>query len=475
MAKAKPEKRTSADLNVLGFSGLNQSGGEVDEEFLPRLKGEKGIKTYREMTDNSSTIGAIFYIIKALVRQVEWRVEPASKDQAALDQAEFLESCLIDMSITWEDFISEVLSFLNYGWSYFETVYKIRRGNTSDSTTKSLYDDGKIGWRKIALRAQDTLDRWQFNEEDGGLEGMHQTSESTGEEAFIPIEKSILFRTEVTKENPEGRSILRNAVLDWYYLKRISNIEAIGIERDMTGMLTMEVPLEMLSTNASSDQIAVRVQLEKMLSELKRDEREYAMVPAEMDRENNPTGYKLKLLSTGGARQIDTNAVKMYYKTNILQSVVAQFIQLGMGSVGSFALASSQTNLFSTALGSFLQIIASTFNRFGVSRLMELNGVPSELWPELVHGDIETPPLAEMGAYIQSLANSGMLPHDEALQRKLLEIARLPIPEDEGHGEGETNLPPEKTNGVQKSGCGCRTHKVKSIPIRGSSMPNFGK
>lgn len=468
----KKKSNPKVDLGVVGFSGLNQSHGHIDEEFLSRLKGQYGIKTYREMADNSSTIGAVLYIIKALVRQVEWRAEPADTSQASLDAAQFLEECLFDMSITWEDTVSEVLSMLQYGWSYFEKVYKIRRGpDEKDSSTRSKFSDGKIGWRKFAMRAQDTLDRWQFDE-DGGLSGMHQQDLASGKAAYIPIEKSVLFRTEVTKDNPEGRSILRNSVTDWFYLKRISNIEAIGIERDMTGLLTMEVPIEVLSTTADENARALRVQLENMLSQLKRDEREFAMVPAELDRDGNPTGYKLKLLATGGSRQIDTNATKLYYKIGILQSMVAQFIQLGMAGIGSFALASSQTDLFATALGSFLQIISSTFNRFAVAPLMQLNGIQAEYWPELITGDIETPALADVAQYITALAQSGKLPEDAALDRRLLEIAGLPIPEDEGHGEGQPNLPPDETKGVRKSKLkGGRTHRRNRAPMRGLSIP----
>jgi len=424
-----PKKKTTAlDLEVKGFSGLKQFAGIIDEEFLTRLRGNLGVKTYREMADNSSTVGAVLFVIESLVRGVEWRVEPPGKETAALECAEFLEGCLLDMSLTFEDVISETLSFLTYGWAYFELVYKLRKGDTGDSTTQSQFDDGKIGWRKIALRAQDTLDRWEFDPEDDSLLGMHQLSE-TGQAAYIPIEKALLMRTRVTKNNPEGRSILRNAVIDYQYLKRISNIEAIGIERDMTGLLTMEVPLSLLDPSADPNSKAIRAQLEKMLSELKRDEREYAMVPAEIDRNGAASGYKLKLLATGGSRQIDTNAVKLYYKTNILQSVLAQFLQLGMSGVGSLALASSQTNIFSMALGSFLQTITSTFNRFAVAKLMKINGFSREVWPELVHGDIETPPLAEIGTYVQALAGAGQLPEDDAIRRKLLDFAGLPLPE----------------------------------------------
>ena len=429
------EAHRGLDLSVLGSSGLKQLGGYIDEEFHPKLRGTFGAKVYREMADNSSVIGAIRYIIKALVRQVDWRVEPADESKEAEEQAEFISGCMLDMSITFEEFISEALSFLDYGWSYFETVYKLRKGQTDDPTTRSEFDDGKVGWRKFGLRPQDTLEHWQFADEDGELQGMHQMDLYTGRAAFIPIEKALLFRTEVMKGNPEGRSIYRNAVVDYFYLKRIQEIEAIGIERDLTGLLTMEVPEALLHPDAGPKEKAMLAALQKLLAELKRDEREYAIVPTEVDKQGRSTGYKLKLLTTGGRRQIDTNGVKTYYKVNILQSVVAQFIQLGMAGVGSFALAASQTNLFAVALGVFMDTIASTFNRFAVDPLMELNGVPHEIRPELVHGDIETPPLAEIGAYVQTLAAAGQLPDDDALQRKLLEIAGLPLPV-EKDGEG---------------------------------------
>ena len=438
MAKSDDTKTGKLDLQVLGTSGLKEYGGVIDEEFHPKLRGEYGPKVYREMADNSSTVGAIRYIIRALVRQVDWRVEPESPEEPAMEAAEFLESCLLDTTHTFEDFISEVLSFLDYGWSFFEIVYKLRKGETGDITTNSQFNDGKIGWRKLALRSQDTRDRWEFGEEDRELLGLWQNDPLANATVFIPIDKGLLFRTETYKENPEGRSIYRNAVIDYFYLKRICEIEAIGIERDMTGLITMEVPLALLSPDAPPAAKQLRRQFETMLAQIKRDEREYAMVPAELDFEGNPTGYKLKLLSSGGRRQIDTNGTKLYYKTSILQSVLAQFIQLGMTSTGSFALSSNQTDMFAVALGSYLDIITSTFNRHAVPKLMKLNGISPEYWPELVHGDLESPDLGAVGAYIQALASSGQLPaDDEALQRKLLEIGGLPMPELEEGAEVE--------------------------------------
>jgi hypothetical protein len=437
----------SLDLSVLGYSGLKQYGGVIDEEWSSKLRGAYGQKVYREMSDSSSTLGAILFAIESLVRQVEWRVEPASTEDDAKDWARFLEECIMDMEITFEDFMSEILSCLPFGWAYFEIIYKLRKGNTKRKDTRSKYDDGKIGWRSFGLRPQDTLDRWEFDSVDDSLLGMHQWVETSGKTAFIPVEKAVLFRTKVSKNSPEGRSIFRNAVSDYYYHKRICSIEAIGIERDMTGLITMEVPVSILHPDAPAKEKTLLSNLQTMLGQLKRDEREYAIVPSETTPDGKPTGYKLKLLSTGGQRQINTSEVKKGYKVGMLQSVLAQFVELGMGNVGSFALASTQTDLFAVALGSFLDSFAATLNRDPVAKLMQLNGVATELWPKIVHGDLERVPLNEIGAYIQALASAGQLPDDEAIQRKLLEIAKLPIPAEEDNLDEEKT---EKSKDVRK-------------------------
>ena len=237
--------------------------------------------------------------------------------------------------------------------------------------------------------------------------------------------------TEDTRGNPEGRSLWRNAVTDHHNLKRTCQIELVGIERDMTGLITMEVPLEVLQAT-SGDLVTLRNEFARMLSSLKRDEREFAMVPPELDRTGMPTGFKLKLLSSGGRRQIDTTAVKRFYKISILQTVLAQFLELGMDKVGALSLASSFTSTFGIALGAILNdVIAEPINEVLIPRLMKLNKVPADLHPTLVPEDIEKPSLDIIGKYLTALFGAGFDLTDPALQRKVFELGGLPIPDDD--------------------------------------------
>ena len=128
-AEKEVKKATSTDFMEIGSSGLHVYDGQVREEFLTQLRGRNAYKTYREMRDNDPVIGAVLQAITMLMRSVEWQVEPVDPDdQKAADVAEFCGSCLTDMSQTWEDTLAQVMTYLTYGWSFFEIIYKYRKG-----------------------------------------------------------------------------------------------------------------------------------------------------------------------------------------------------------------------------------------------------------------------------------------------------------------------------------------------------------
>ncbi len=98
------------------------------------------------------------------------------------------------MSESWDSALSQMLSMLVFGYSYHEIVYKIREGDSDNPQRKSKFNDGRIGWRKMPIRAQETLFRWMMDD-DGGIQGMVQVDPSSGGIHNIPIEKALLFCT----------------------------------------------------------------------------------------------------------------------------------------------------------------------------------------------------------------------------------------------------------------------------------------
>lgn len=446
----------------IGRTGLKAWGGRINEEFLPQLAGLQGIRVYREMESNDPVIGAVLFAIEMLLRQASWRVEPSSQDNEDLRAAEFLESCKDDMSHTWPDLISELLSFLPYGWSWHEIVYKRRTGPTGEVTSK--YNDGLIGWRKMPIRAQDTLLEWQFDD-NGGVRAMNQSAPPDYSVRIIPIEKSLLFRTRTSKGSPEGKSILRNAYRSWYFKRRIEEIEGIGIERDLAGLPILTPPDKLdIWDEKNPKMVAYLKTAETLVRNVRRDEMEGVVLPF---------GWEFKLLTTGGRRNFDTNAIINRYDQRIAMTVLADFILLGHEKVGSFALSSDKTDLFAVALGAWLDSISEIFNRYAIPRLFALNPslARSGQLPKLVHGDIESPNLEELANFIDKLAGKGVLTPDPNLEEHLRQLSGLPE-----RAEDEDMVPTRKPpKGAQEDDLEQEDLDEEENPTRGKAGGQRGE
>lgn len=387
----------------LGQTGLPIYAGNVYDEDLRELQGTQWIKTVRAM-QNDGVIGAFLFAVEMLSRQVTWQIKPFSEETEDKKRAEFISDCLFnDLNMSWQDTLSEILSMIPFGYSYLEECYKPRTGERKERALSSRYTDGKIGWRKFSLRSQESLYEWKFDEEYNELLGMVQQPEPTFSQLFIPIEKALHFRTSSNKENPEGKSILRGVYRLWYFRRNIENIEGIGIERDLAGLPVFYVPPELFNENASPDQKNLLSTLTKMVGEIKRDENEGLVIPIAYDNNNNPL-YKFELLSAGGKREFDTSKTIDRIDQRILMRVMADFLLLGSKETGSYALSTDKSTLFSSALGTWLDVICEVMNRTAIPRLEKLNGLDTARSPQLTRGAVEKISLAELGEFISKLS-----------------------------------------------------------------------
>lgn len=427
--------KVTFDPTSIGTTGLRQTGGYVYEEILKELRGLRGAQVYREMSDNDPIVGAVLFAVTMLIRQAEWRVQAVDESEEAEAAKTFVEEVLADMTTPFSSVIDEVCTMFVYGYAPMEIVYKKRGGMASkDPESRSLYDDGKIGVRAIALRSQTSLVRWLIEPHTGEIGGMVQQPIG-GPMITIPIEKMLLFRTSEARNNPEGRSILRNAYRPWVFKKRIEEIEGIGVERDLAGLPVASIPSNYFDVSADAQEKATLAAWKRMVTQVRRDQQEGILIPSDRDQNGNPL-FEFKLLSTGGTRSFDTSKVIDRYNRAIATSVLADFIFLGQQSVGSFALSSDKTALFATAVGAFSRSISETLNRHLLPRLWELNGMDVSLMPSIVPGDLERQNIAEIADFVQKLAQSGatMFP-DRELENHLRKVAGLPpAPEDEDGG-----------------------------------------
>ena len=418
---------------ILGVAGDNTSNGQIRaDEFLPELRGKKAIRKYREMRDNDSTIGAVMYATEQVLRDVDLKVSPANDSAEAKKEAEFVESVLDDMDHTLDDHIAESLSNLSYGFAWFEVIYKRRNGPTERSDKKrSKYSDGRMGVRKIAIRAPWTISRFDVDQQTGDVKGIYQDGSGYNNSNYIPTRKSLYYRTTTINGDPAGRSILRNAYTSYEYVNNLQSIEAIAVERELAGIPVARIPAEYLSGDATATQSGFVNNLQSILRDVKFNEQGYIILPSDTypDKDGAPTNQKLvdvELMSSSGSRNIDIDPIVRRYQHDIARSVLSEFLMLGGGNTGSYALSKSKTDLFLRALESYIQAIVDVLNKQLVERLWELNGLNYDLMPTIVAGDVAPHDLREIAAFLRNLngADINVSDHPEVIQ-DLMDIAEL--------------------------------------------------
>ena len=421
----------------LGVSGQNTwSGLPYADEFLTELRGTKAIQKYREMRDNNATIGAVMYAVEQTLRDVEIKVVPADESEQATKAVDFVKTVLDDMDHSLDDHIAEALSFLTYGFAWFEVVYKIRGGDTVSPKKNSKYTDGMIGIKKLAIRAPWTVQKFEVDRDTGEVTGMRQLVSWGKSTDPIPVEKSLYYRTTSLNNDPSGRSVLRNAYTAYSYLNKVQAYEAIAIERELHGVPVGRMPAEYLSADATADQTNLRQQFERILRDLKNNEQGYALLPSDLyiDVDGKPTNQRLmdlELITANGSRSIDIDPVVKRYQHDIARSVMAEFMMLGGGTTGSYALSKTKTDLFLRSMESYINSIVDTLNKQLIEPLWRLNGFPWETLPKLVAGDVAPHDLKELASFIRNLNGANINLADQVgVVEELMHVAELPFDKD---------------------------------------------
>ena len=230
-------------LSESGYLGLNVFNGVSNDELKRELNFPNSINTYKQMSYHG-TINSALTLYENMVGKVDWLFKPV-KDatEEELNQARIINEMMHDFTDqTWSEFISDALSANMYGFSVHEKVYRRRL-----KANGSRYDDGLIGWKKLPIRNQETIEKFIFSEDGNEIKGVKQNlsavsdvynrySSRTNNEVLLPKSKILLFRAGRHKGDPFGKSMLRDAYLSWRFLSVIEEIEANGVAKDLAGL-----------------------------------------------------------------------------------------------------------------------------------------------------------------------------------------------------------------------------------------------
>jgi len=380
----------------IGGTGTKVFSGDLSEnEYNTELRGQKGIAMYDKMRRSDGQVCATVLACQLPILAAKWTIEPASEDQRDIDVATFVEANLMNqMTITWQSFLEHVLLMMPFGFMVFEKVWEIV--------------DNAVRLRKLAPRLPQTIYYWGVDR-TGGLESITQyvVGDSAYKQVVIPVDKLLVFTNRREGSDYAGMSILRAAYKHWYYKDGLYRLNGVAAERHATG-----VPTFRHDPNATD---VDKANMDKMGQHLQAHERQYVRVP-------NSTEFTIEGL-TGSI--MDLMPSIEHHNRMIAVSILNDFLAMGSGDKGSYALSRDKSSFFLMALESVVSNICETVNRYLIPQLVDYN-FTVDAYPKLKATGLETREIKDYCDSIVALVNAGTLTNDPDIEDTLRDMLHLP-------------------------------------------------
>lgn len=418
-------------MSEIGTTGLEVIDSQVDEQIKKELQWPESSLVYKKMS-NDPIVRSGISLIEMMIGKIDWEVEePENATEDQIKKTNFIRQCMSDMDHSWEDFLTEVVSYITYGFSVHEKVFRKR---SKDKGSK--YEDNLIGWKKLAIRSQDTLYQWKWDKEGRELTGVYQdlgrvnnysdrfgtfllnTKDPKG--ILIPRKKFLLFRYDGKRGNPIGNSPLNACYQPFMFRSIIEEQEAIGISRDMAGMPVLGLHPKYMSEDASPEDKAIYDYYKKVIANIQSNEQSGLIYPLMY----NDAGKKIiefELMGVQGGKQYDTDKIIKRYDDKILTALFADILKLGQQTHGSFSLAGAKTNIIAMNIETRLKEITSVINDDLIPQTFALNGWDDTVFPKITHSDIDEEDLDEFSKLIQRLGSSGYLPRTKNIVTQIVD------------------------------------------------------
>lgn len=414
-----------------GFTGLATLGGQVFENCQHELRWPYAYKTYKDMAADGAVHPSLDFV-ESKIAEANWVVRIPKNAPKELEAnlkfwKTYLEQVMTDMTHSWSSMIKEAASFNRYGWSALEIVLRYRNKKYG-----SKFDDGYVGVKKLPIRSQGTIQKWEWKNKGRDIDGMWQRCvvpmssglttvgrdgwellQATGLQEFnlkfIKREKFLLFRHNAQNESPTGESPLAGVWRSWKYKTAYEESQAISVAQDSNAFKILYLPPEYLQEDADEDRKASFEMYKRMLEKAHQAKQSGFILPMLTDTDGNKL-FEFEIKNVGGTKSYDVNAIIQSYSREIQVGLFADVLSLGGGSGGSYSLSESKVSIMDLAVKSRLNEIKDQLNHQLVKTLFEQNGWSTEFMPTY---DFELPNMETLdnkGKFWQRAKAVGLIP-----------------------------------------------------------------
>lgn len=378
--------------------------------------------TYRDMKLDGIISGSMSFI-KAVLSKGDFRIayHPASNQQ----EKKLIDALNLSLD-TMEDYdkkrlVSNWLQMLDYGCSLNEVVCERVGGQFVFKTISPIHltsvekfemDGGKLKRLKLSPA-----------ENDGLLVNVGT------EQKNINGDKVLFFRVEPDSDFPLGKSLLYGAYTAWKAKKILQEYEAIGVAKNLSGVLDIKVPSEYINKFYAEPNSEEAIYVANLLTqaEMLHAGKGSYILSASDTQQNGVRMFEITTVggNGGNAQNYNVGQAIARYNQEIQLSLQTMVLSMGAEGGGSFALSDNSTYLMTLFIENIQRVISQEFRK-AVRIAYELNGLPLERVPSLEFEPVQPLDWDEFTEGWSRLLNSGGVTPTEELETFLREAGDAP-------------------------------------------------
>lgn len=392
-----------------GTSGTKIYSGYIDEEYLARMKGTQRADEFDKMRRSDSDVVMLLAAVRNLILSAVWEIEPGDESEQAKADAELVKHILMcDMENTWDQFLTEALTCMIFGHSVFERTHKMVQAHPKFGSY--------VGLQNLAWRNPRTIERWNLDPETKKLSSVTQVAHGDVQK-YIDMDARYLTIISLMREgqNYEGISMLRGVYGSYMRKNTYMKLNAIGIEKFAIPTPVAEIPDIDINSEQYTNMIDV---LENFVGH----ESQYI---------THPVGWKITLVNN----TYDPEKVERSVEAEggrMAKAFLANFLNLGSGGGGSYALSNDLSDFFMSGLDFLANLIVADLNRVVIPELIQINFGSRQVYPKVIHSGISDKAGKELAETLTQLYNGKFVQPDDELEKFLRQKYKLPKASEQG-------------------------------------------
>ena len=405
------EKFNQSEINTAvnkraSNSGTKNIDGRLYEEYLAALtRPVNFVQIYDKMRRSDYQIKRVLNVIMTPIKSGTFNYMPKDdKDEEQLKQVEFKNKMLKEWpKQTWNEILTEILSFLPMGFSIFEPYSHV----VEDEKLGKVVTLKNIGWLK-----QSTIDQWDIK--DGELKKVHQkvTTGVNMMDGWIDGKDLIVFTNEKEGDNFEGVSLLRATYGNYVRKDLYLRLDMIGLEKMSVGTPIFFLPKSMILD--ATEMSAVKEVGESYTSH----EKAYII----LDDKLKEDGFRIEK-GEYNSEAVDTSIKRE--DMGMLDSILAGFLAIGTQKSGGNAQNEGQMEMFLNSLLFVAEYIANKLDALTHAYYVFNFGEPKVKINMTVTG-IARKDVRAMMEVIRGYVTSKVIRPDDRLEKVTREFLKLP-------------------------------------------------